>query len=496
MSIRLGPQCADALHRWDEHMVARVVDAGLLQRHQEAFRDGICWSSDYSGYDAPFLALEIFHSSVKRILGVEFGPVLTHVACDFDPLPRSILASRAAMHGGCVLRDLNDRLPQSILDVVDAEESAARLRGRAAAAAFYRMLDAVLHNDGASLFQCAMKAPCVMHDQDCYVNALASWRASVEDFGAGQRPLVVNSSGITCVDWTGVGGQERFSGRSERPHAIWLRHREAAAAQGIEDVYFSECSTRYPVYQKQVHPLASTHHVLHVEVDPTALGHPVSRKRMFSAGISKATYVWVGAQDNNAVQEEFAALFHASLELGGDAYLCASEDEVRVYNAQHARQRKRPRLLSDAGNSYDTLVQSLGPGAMVRLETYRSTGAAFADVEQNELGYTSRAGNIIPTMLRHGTIVSFNKNRLVTQEELWTAQGVDVMPQAWGSRGASPLRDALVSLPSWKQKRLRGNSVHIPTAAAWIAYVLGKIRKVDLRLPESMTDPDPASEDS
>ena len=117
-------------------------------------------------------------------------------------------------------------------------------------------------------------------------------------------------------------------------------------------------------------------------------------------------------------------------------------------------------------------------------------------MEQNELGYTSRAGNIIPTMLRHGTIVSFNKNRLVTQEELWTAQGVDVMPQAWGSRGASPLRDALVSLPSWKQKRLRGNSVHIPTAAAWVAYVLGKIRMVDLRLPESMTDPDPASEDS
>ena len=47
----------------------------------------------------------------------------------------SILASRAAIHGGCVLRDLNDRLPQSILDVVDAEDSAARLRGRAAAAA-------------------------------------------------------------------------------------------------------------------------------------------------------------------------------------------------------------------------------------------------------------------------------------------------------------------------------------------------------------------------
>ena len=303
-------------------MVARVVGAGLLQRHQEAFRDGICWSSDHSGYDAPFLALEIFHSSVKRILGVEFGPVLTHVACDSDPLPRSILASRAAIHGGCVHRDLNDRLPQSILDVVDAEGSAARLRDRAAAAAFYRMLDAVLHDDGASLFLCAMKAPCVMHDQDCYVNALASWLASVEDLCAGQRPLVVNFSGIPCVHWNGVGRQERFSGRSERPHAIWLRHREAAAAQGIEDVYFSECSTRYPVYQKQVHPLASTHHVLHVEVDPAALGHPVSRKRMFSAGISKATYVWVGAQDNNAVQEEFAALFHASLELGGDAYLC------------------------------------------------------------------------------------------------------------------------------------------------------------------------------
>ena len=152
-------------------------------------------------------------------------------------------------------------------------------------------------------------------------------------------------------------------------------------------------------------------------------------------------------------------------------------------------------MLSDAGNSYDTLVQSLGPGAMMRLETYRSTGAAFADVEPF-LGYTSRAGNIIPRMHRSGTIVSFNKNRLVTQEELWTAQGVDVMPQAWGSRGASPLRDALVSLPSWKQKRLRGNSIHIPTAAAWIAYALGNIRKVDLRLPESMTDPDPASEDS
>ena len=110
--------------------------------------------------------------------------------------------------------------------------------------------------------------------------------------------------------------------------AVWCEERRFLAQNCMEDWYFSENSSSYPVQRKQVEALASTHTVKHITVCPTQLGLPIRRKRTFSFGIDKARWVWLGGDTPTEVQREFEEVFAASLQLPGDVYLQATEEAV------------------------------------------------------------------------------------------------------------------------------------------------------------------------
>ena len=57
------------------------------------------------------------------------------------------------------------------------------------------------------------------------------------------------------------------------------------AKQCLEDRFFSENSSAYPVQSKQVDALEATHSVMHIRICPTQLGFPMKRPRMFFQSI-------------------------------------------------------------------------------------------------------------------------------------------------------------------------------------------------------------------
>ena len=110
----------------------------------------------------------------------------------------------------------------------------------------------------------------------------------------GERPLSVCFAGVACDGWSSMGLQKRYSHDSELPHSVWVAERIARAQQNVEDLAFVECTSKYPAEDKLSAPMAGTHRVLHLKVDPQAFGFPVSRPRMFAACLNLETIVWAG----------------------------------------------------------------------------------------------------------------------------------------------------------------------------------------------------------
>ena len=129
--------------------------------------------------------------------------------------------------------------------------------------------------------------------------------------------LKVNSAGVVCRGWSGLGSHMRFSHESEIPHAIYLSERSAMAETGGEHLFSMECTKMYPAILKMQLPLedvSKSHKFLFIKTGPELLGQPVSRPRVHGVGIALKHMVWVGPQTSQEVQEDFHALFGFSCE--------------------------------------------------------------------------------------------------------------------------------------------------------------------------------------
>ena len=61
--------------------------------------------------------------------------------------------------------------------------------------------------------------------------------------------------------------------------------------------------------------------------------------------------------------------------------------------------------------------------------------------------------------------------------KLLAAQGVDMYPELSGGRLLSPLRTLFKKYSSNQVRFMAGNSMHIPTHAAWMLYVISHMLK-------------------
>ena len=73
-----------------------------------------------------------------------------------------------------------------------------------------------------------------------------------------ERPLLVNISGIICVEDSPLGRRRKECGDSAKEHGVYCITRKKLAEQCFEDLGIFECSHLYPAHERQ-QSLSRTH---------------------------------------------------------------------------------------------------------------------------------------------------------------------------------------------------------------------------------------------
>ena len=296
------------------------------------------------------------------------------------------------------------------------------------------------------------------------------------------RPLIVNVSGIICVDFTPLGHKLREGGTSAYEHALFLANRAALGSAHMEDLFFSECAAAYPSSEKQ-RPLSKYYTLVGVCTGPEYLGFPSKRCRSLAAGINLSTLVWVGPEPDD-IQDDFNRMFHRSLQLSADVFFNATVDEVfmdaNVMAASRNRALSENHRQQSMSEYLDLLVPPFNVSAKGEYEDYFASLSLkppfYADLDHHP-GRGPRCGSTMPTMDTHPRIYGWTEQRLATPLELLTVQGIDMPGPLLGNRSESPLVRLFRGLKRHQQLHLVGNGMHVPTMSAWFLYVCSHCRK-------------------
>ena len=447
-----GFQSQHELSNWDVKLLQPLVENGVLRLAHSNLSSGVIYYSDFSGYDAPRECLRLLRNVLQRVVP-EQEPFPLHCvrACDVGRVQQEVLVQQSENFdagSSCVFQNLQDRLPSWVSEWIEAVAPAGTSSLEAAIKANKDILQFLL-DKRSDVLDADSKCYCVVHDRPCPVyprlvacqeqstgsdsrqreqsvrsqNLGAAWW---EDLPWKGKPVAMTAAGLVCTDYSLLGKQRRAGGVSEWGHHVWHVDRVRAAELGAESCFFSECAPVYPVEEKQAVAMASTHHVVFVRCSPHDMGFPVRRKRTFSAGLCRDEFVWCGPTDPEGVQGLWDALFNKTCVLTGDAFLAASESEVKTW--MEARLKSRKHLLPPGSESCS--VESLlglvvAPGAVARKRKYDAIredrmaldGTFLCDLDHNP-GFGPMSGPLFPAMDTHPNIFSYRKERLALQ---WNA---------------------------------------------------------------------------
>jgi hypothetical protein len=355
-------------------------------------------------------------------------------------------------------------------------------------AAAFSLMQKWLLDCRAELFNNKTVGHCHVHGQSCSAYPPARFplvgltKKPRLDMGEPSHSAKLRCSfaGTTCRGWSMAGSELQFADASERPHAIWAAERQARAEQSEEDVFFQECTPKYPWQVKLQKPMSKSHHVMSVVWGPEMMGWPIRRTRRLCVGLNRLTMVYVGPTN---YAEEFMALFACDMKLTGDVFLLASPEQLDA----EARRRADLRGVSASDYSCLPLHQLLPPGQLLRLGAHTSFKAEaegelesetwFADLEQWPKTGSSTPGLSFPTQLTHGSLFAWSRRNLVHPYELLQAHGFNLFQQT-SSIFPSPLLPKFSKMSSNQLKILCGNGWHLPAMACWVMFILSNTVRI------------------
>ena len=510
---------------WEENLLKPLVGTDLFLSACEVVKPGIMYYSDFSGYDAPRESLRVLcqylqvHSDVLE----QDVSVQCVRSCDCGRIQQDLLKQLSTLldHGeSCVFGNLDHRLPDWVAEWITTVAPTLNTEAAAAGKMNSDIHDFLLQHRGAVL-DADSRSFCAVHKKACPVypgcafsrldntSSLASsedaptaWWEKPSRFQ--QKPLTVSAAGLCCTDYSKLGKQKREAGPSERWHHIWHIDRVRAAELHAEDFFFTECAHAYPA-DKQAAGLEDLYHVVHIKTSPHHLGFPVRRPRTFTAGISKESFVWIGPETDEELQEMWSNLFDRDCFLTGDVYFCASDEQVSAWVSERAAKRKKKLPMNWQRQTVEQLLPMVLPvGAVSRKRKYDDVfetgkalnGSFLCDLDHNP-GYGPTAGPLFPPMDTHPSIYSYVHRRLALPLECFSAQGLDVFPALAGARGLTPLLPVLESLSDIDARFLAGNSLHVPSYICWMLFVFGHCRRRSelSKLPGRMTVPEQPDDD-
>ena len=202
-------------------------------------------------------------------------------------------------------------------------------------------------------------------------------------------------------------------------------------------------------------------------------------------GLNTRTVAWLGPSPEN-LQADFESFFATTMRLTGDAFLVATPREI--YRDQQRLASARGHALRDVDPN-DTppavdLAKVYTPGQLMRLKDYESfradsgnPDAWYADLEQSAKNGASTPGQVVPSLLTHGTIHSWTAKRALLVEELFVAHGYNLFPERTGCPELCKIAPCLSTLQVKNRKLLLGNGWHLPMLSSWMFYILSQVIK-------------------
>lgn len=494
-----SPDSAHSLGSWPDVVLEKLCggDDDAAQHRKTRLHDSLCngafITSDYSGLSGERELLAQMGRAMHLRYDWGFGEDCFEFcrACDFGTLQQTVLiwsAKHIHNNSSCVFGDINQRLPQHATNLLDACMPSATASVEQAAAAYTQMQAWLLENR-AVLFNNTTVSYCHAHQKLCSAypppRFLDERMTKKPRFAQHEPPHFAKMrcafAGTTCRGWSLAGNELRFADQSERPHAIWAAERQARAEECEEDVFFQECTPRYPWQTKLQAPMQASHQVLSIVWGPEMMGWPIRRTRRFCAGVNRHTMVYVGPEN---YEEEFNKLFGCDMLLNGDVFLMASPEQLQVETVRRARLRG----VNVTEGSKLQLHQLLPPGQLLRLEAHKTFKAEadgefasdtwFADLEQWLGSGSSTPGILIPCQLTHGSVFAWSRDGFVHPLELLQAHGFNVFEQTSCSYG-SALQAKFEELTNHQLQVLCGNGWHLPAVACWVMFILANVIRID-----------------
>lgn len=469
---------------------------------------GMCVYTDYSGFECPREALRLGLAGLEKLHNLSFGDRPIHFArsCDNAVLPSGVLQHIATTQDrgeSCVFFDILDRLPEPARLPIEAslpEDSASATDKKEA----FMEVKAYLAEHSAWCFHPLATSRCVVHQRQCsthpvatklYGNGADKYPEALPPPTPSQvagRPLCVNVAGVSCLPWTAEGSGDGDQSSCEIPHQTWLLERREKAKQLLEDIFFVECTPRYPIGRKVAEVLQDTHLVLWVKTGPEMCGWPHKRLRLLGVGLNRETVAFSGPEEISSLQAHFESFFHKGINMIGKDLLRAPAEMREAEYIQLAKTQKFQATAEHLRETpKDELLRMLfPPGAVARFDAWMRHLDALDttqmdmmfDLDHHASSKGSTAGPDWPVSLRHGSVMSVRRGEpnswtLACGAESLAALGWHLFPTDGSEFGLSPLRDHLLSLTSAQQKALAGNGMHLVTQASWMWYVFAHVSR-------------------
>ncbi|CAE7886579.1 unnamed protein product, partial [Symbiodinium sp. KB8] len=399
-----GPTSMAELYNWTEHGfdVLQSKRPGSLSVLTQNLLNGISLITHYSGKgtaEAAFCDVADHACSRLDALRERRGQCVTCAsACDNSPLCVDLLLhhdrSSRPVH---VFGDICERIDEKLQSRSNEE------------------VKDYLEKHQAELYNPESKAFCFRHNRPCRLWDGLEWPGTPSR----RSGLLVSAAGFSCTDWSPrrAGKRPGLQGATAPVYYRWVAENRSLRP----DVLMWENSSCFDPKVLEEH-LGDGYVHAHVLLCPSMIGWPQNRSRFFGVAILRETCSWVGSPD------DFLELFVRAVELDGDAFFQADENEVRtmMQNRAHARGHHVSR------EAMPSLHMAVSPSGMAALEDYKKlvhsrasmSGAFLCDLDQNA-GYAS-CGSFLPSCPTHSSIFSMAKQRLLTGKEMLAAMGENV----------------------------------------------------------------------
>lgn len=393
-----------------------------------------------------------------------------------SPPPLVIAPHKAAksLPPPCVGHDILDFLPEDARDTLDANmkelpvidkrfQTLDQTRGIQAKREMFFDNLSVEYRDGASDLFAGGCLPCVKHGKDCH---------GAVDPGFPKAALTLYGLGNTCLGYSPLGSRQGDGHSSRAPFIVW------AARTRIEQpmIMMQENHSSFPMglFEWWFGDLYDLHQVL---VEPIHIGWPMFRDR---------AYIWAIRKDLSfsGSAEDFLSWSERIMQMNGDDLIIAPDVEYQEEVTSLARLRfsQPPSSVPNTIASWSKLMSiSMSDRMSDHFQEYMARGAAgcyIADVDQNlHCGPASR-DEMIPTLVTHGTLMSFSKEVMVAPSNHLVFQGLPIYPAlVEAAKYTVPFQELLDTgaISKNQAKRLAGNAMCMPIMGLQLAYVLGHL---------------------